>query len=135
MSTGSTVSAMIDTHPDHGGVDKQLLVAAIEACLECLQTCTTCAGACLAEDSVAELRECIRTDLACADICAATAAVLSRPGTPVAMLRAQLEACRVACATCATECEAHADHHEHCRVCGETCRRCEQACAALLESL
>ncbi|MEV8337837.1 four-helix bundle copper-binding protein [Leucobacter sp. NPDC077196] len=25
--------------------------------------------------------------------------------------------------------------HEHCRVCAEVCRRCEQACAVLLESL
>ena len=39
------------------------------------------------------------------------------------------------CASCATECEAHADMHEHCRICAEACRRCEQACADLLGSL
>ena len=49
--------------------------------------------------------------------------------------RALLEVCRLACASCGTECEAHADMHEHCRICAEACRRCEQACADLLGSL
>ncbi|ECH9476844.1 four-helix bundle copper-binding protein, partial [Salmonella enterica subsp. enterica] len=25
--------------------------------------------------------------------------------------------------------------HEHCTICAEACRRCEQACTALLETL
>lgn len=133
----STTTAMIKAHPnptDDLNVDK--LAEAIDACLSCAQTCTACADACLAEDSVAELRDCIRTDLDCADICATTAAVLSRRtgGNPT-VVRALLEACRTACAVCAEDCESHAGHHEHCKICAEACRRCEKACEELLAVL
>jgi Domain of Unknown Function (DUF326) len=98
--------------------------------------CTACADACLSEDMVAEMTKCIRTDLDCADLCAATGAVLSRhTGYDANITKATIEACRVACGSCATECESHAEMHEHCRLCGEACRRCETACAGLLSSL
>lgn len=133
----STTTAMIKAHPnptDDLNVDK--LAEAIDACLSCAQTCTACADACLAEDSVAELRDCIRTDLDCADICATTAAVLSRrTGSNPTVVRALLEACRTACAVCAEDCESHAGHHEHCKICAEACRRCEKACEELLAVL
>lgn len=97
-----TTTAMINAHPnptDDLDVDK--LSEAIDAALACAQTCTACADACLAEETVAELRDCIRTDLDCADICATTAAVLSRrTGSNLTVVKAQLEACRTACATC-----------------------------------
>jgi hypothetical protein len=132
-----TTSAMITAHPnptDDLDVDK--LAKAIDAALACAQTCTACADACLAEEMVAELRDCIRTDLDCADICATTAAVLSRrTGSNLAVVKAQLEACRIACGTCAEDCESHAEMHEHCRICAEACRRCEQACADLLATI
>lgn len=133
----STTTAMIKAHPnptDDLNVDK--FAEAIDACLSCAQTCTACADACLAEDSVAELRDCIRTDLDCADICATTAAVLSRrTGSNPTVVRALLEACRTACAVCAEDCESHAGHHEHCKICAEACRRCEKACEELLAVL
>jgi hypothetical protein len=44
-------------------------------------------------------------------------------------------ACVVACRACAEECDFHASHHDHCRVCAEVCRRCEQACGELLASM
>jgi hypothetical protein len=34
----------------------------------------------------------------------------------------------VACLACAEECDRHAAHHEHCRVCAVVCRLCKQAC-------
>ena len=81
---------------------------------------------------VAELRKCIRTDLDCADICAATARVLSRhTGYDANLTRAQLRRAS-RCRSCGDECEAHAHHHEHCRICAEACRACEQACNELL---
>jgi hypothetical protein len=43
-----------------------------------------------------------------------------------------LEACSAACLASAEECERHAAHHEHCRVCAEVCRRCKKACDDLL---
>jgi hypothetical protein len=125
---------MLDAYPkDLGNIDRQKLADCIHACFACGETCTACADACLSEDLVAELTKCIRTNLDCADICTTTGTLLSRhTGYDANITRALLEACHVACASCATECEAHAGMHEHCRICAEACRRCEQACADLL---
>ena len=54
------------------------IAAAIDACLNCVQSCTSCADADLAEDEVAEMRTCIALCLNCADVCELTARVLSR---------------------------------------------------------
>jgi len=92
---------------------------------------------CLSEHDVASLVKCIRIDLDCADICAATARVLSRQTEYDANLtRAQLQACVVACQTCADECEQHAEHGmQHCVVCAAECRRCETVCQELLQAI
>jgi len=127
---------MLQTHPWPGDVDRGTLAECIEACFECAQSCTSCADACLSEEQVAELRRCIRLNLDCADVCDATGRVLTRQteyDAPTS--KSLLEACREACATCAVECERHADMHEHCRVCAEACRRCESACGQLLEAM
>jgi hypothetical protein len=133
-----TVAAqLLQRYPkDLGGVDRQKLVACIEACVECAQACTACADACLGEDMVADLRTCIRTNLDCADVCDATGRVLSRhTGYDATLTRAVLEACAAACKACGDECGSHASMHEHCRICAEACRRCEQACRDLIASL
>ncbi|MFI2433292.1 four-helix bundle copper-binding protein [Streptomyces sp. NPDC018693] len=65
------------------------------------------------------------------DICNATASVLSRhTGYDANVTRAILTAC-----ACADECSAHADMHEHCRLCAAACRSCEQACNDLIQAL
>ena len=82
---------------------------------------------------VAELTTCIRPDLDRADVCAATGRVLSRhTGHDADLTRAVHEARAAACTACGDGCAAHAQMHGHCRVCAESCRRCEQACRALL---
>ena len=133
----SHVTAMLEAYPkDLGDIDREKLATCIHACFACSETCTACADACLSEDMVAELIKCIRTNLDCADICATTGAVLSRhTGYDANITRTILDACRVACGSCATECERHAGMHEHCRLCGKACRRCEAACADLLAAL
>lgn len=94
------------------------------------------ADACLAEEAVADLRNCIRTNLDCADVCVATASVLSRrTGSNLTVVTELLKACRAACATCAEDREAHADMHEHCKLCADACRRCEKACSDLLSAI
>lgn len=129
------VASMLKSDPEEpADVDRVKLAACIAACFECARTCTACADACLSEDSVAELTACIRTNLDCADICTTTGHALSRyssddPNTTLDTVRA----CWIASKACADECEKHADMHEHCRICAETCRRCEVACAELLE--
>ncbi|NYF59984.1 four-helix bundle copper-binding protein [Micromonospora purpureochromogenes] len=49
--------------------------------------------------------------------------------------RSVLEACAIACQSCGDECAAHADKHEHCRICADACRACEQACRNLLATI
>lgn len=130
------VTQMLETHPTRTYVDTQRLVASIDALLDCAQTCTSCADACLGEDAVEELRHCVRTCLDCADICGVTARVVSRQTQPDwLILRAQLESCATACSSCAAECEHHAEHHEHCRVCAASCRKCQDACRALVHAM
>jgi hypothetical protein len=132
----STIREMLETHPRDAQVDRTALAECIEACYACAQSCTACADACLGEADVQDLVRCIRTNLDCFDVCVSTGNVVSRQTeTEAAHVRAQLEACAVACRVCAEECESHAGHHEHCRVCAEACRRCEKACRRMLEVL
>jgi hypothetical protein len=127
---------MIATHPDVRGNINDALIAAIDECYACAQTCASCADACLAEPTVADLRQCIRYNLDCADVCAATASLANRrTGSNEEVIRKMLDACITACRLCAEECGRHAAHHEHCRVCAEECRACEQACQAALRSM
>lgn len=127
---------MLDTYPRTFNVDAGLLARAIEALTECANTCTQCADACLAEEDVTSLVKCVRLNLDCADVCTATSRVISRQTEYDANLaRAQLQACLVACRACGDECEEHAEHMEHCRVCAESCRRAEGAVRELLDAM
>lgn len=126
-------SEMLKSHPNTPQRDLKALVACIEACFECEQTCTACADACLHEKQAAELAHCIRTDLDCADICGALGRSLSRASRPdVDAMRTLLTACAAACRACGSECRKHASMHEHCRICAEACEACEKACQTLL---
>jgi hypothetical protein len=130
------IRRMLDAHPWPGNVDRDVLARCIDECFTCAETCTSCADACLSEkDMVVELRKCIRLNLDCADICETMGRVLIRQTEYDAPLtKAQLQACREACATCAEECERHGEM-EHCRICAEACRRCQEACDALLAAM
>lgn len=132
-----TVVQMLKSYPkDLGDIDTAKLTKAIQALIECAQACTACADACLSEKSVADLTKCIRSNLDCADACSATANILSRhTGYDANITRALLEASATACKACGDECARHADMHEHCRVCADECRACEQACRDLLANL
>ena len=120
---------------DPDGLDAADVAGAIDACSDAVQACTSCADSCLAEDDVAALRGCIGLDLDCADVCGATARVLSRQTRyDDFLVHRLLDACVRACTSCAEECERHAGHHEHCRICAEACRACGRACAVLLDA-
>lgn len=131
------VREMIDTHPTRTTtLDTTRLQDCIDAVLDCGQTCTACADACLGEPAVAGLVNCIRLNLDCADICEITARVLSRRTEADGQLtRAVLDACIQSCVICGDECDRHADEHAHCRVCADACRQCEHACRALLATM
>jgi hypothetical protein len=131
----SLAQEMIDTYPGNlGPMPLGLFVTCIDDCFDCAQACTACADACLAEEELGRLRRCIRLDLDCADICGATGRVISRHSeTDLRVVRAQLQACALACELCAVECESH--RHGHCEHCAVACRRCQRACTELLEAL
>jgi hypothetical protein len=127
---------MIAKHPDVRGSVNDALIAAIDEMYSCAQTCTSCADACLAEQTVAELRQCIRLNLDCADVCLVTATLANRrTGSDEGVIRRMLEACITACRVCGEECQRHAGKHEHCRVCAEECRSCETACQQALQTM
>jgi Domain of Unknown Function (DUF326) len=115
-------------------LDVTALVECIQACFDCAQACTADADADLGELQVETMVRCIHLCLDCADVCLATGRVLSRQ---VAFDRATahdtLQACAHICKLCGDECQYHAQHgFAHCGTCLEACRRCEQACNALL---
>ncbi len=110
------------------------VAAAIDACLNCLQSCTSCADSDLVEPDVAEMRACIALCVNCADVCDLVARILSRPAqSDHLVVHRLLQACVRECALCAEECARH-EHHRHCAVCARVCRACEAACRALLDA-
>ena len=127
---------IILVHPQPTIQDRDALEGCIGACLDCVASCTSCADADLAEEDVRDMVRCIRLCLDCADACDATARIVTRQtAADLRLVRAMVEACAVACLACAEECDRHAAHHEHCRVCAEVCRRCKQACDDLHKAI
>jgi hypothetical protein len=128
-----TIETMLRRHPRMEVQRIRDYAGALDALAACVEVCTVCADACLAEDHVRDLRACIRITDDCADVCAITARLLTRQTeTPGALVHAQLHACAIACQLCAEECERHASMHAHCRICAETCHRCQKQCNYLM---
>jgi hypothetical protein len=131
-----TFQEIVKLHPLPTGLDRDALLPCIDECLDCAASCTSCADADLAENDVRKLVRCIRLCLDCADACDATGRIVTRQTEPdLRLIRAILEACAAACLACAEECERHAPHHEHCRVCAGVCRSCKKACDDLLATM
>ncbi|MDQ4077642.1 MAG: four-helix bundle copper-binding protein [Chloroflexota bacterium] len=127
---------MLQTHSRQAPVDLNQLAAAITELYNCAQSCTACADACLGEQQIDMLRRCITLCLSCADVCETTGRLASRlTEADWSLLRSQLDSCITACQLCGSECERHAEHHEHCRICAAACRRCEEACNQLREAI
>jgi len=131
----TVATEMIKTYPVEINLDRHLIACCIEARGHCDNPCTACVDACLRAEMVDELRKCIRTNLDCADVCDDRTGAVA-PHRPRANLRRTvLEACAQACKNCGDECGSHANIHEHCRVCAEACRRCEQARGDVLAAI
>jgi hypothetical protein len=131
-----TVGEIIDRHPRPISAERDVLVRCIDECFDCAATCTACSDACLGEPDVPEMVRCVRLCVDCADVCNMTGRIVARQTEPDARLEsAVVDACVAACRACAEECDRHAPHHDHCRVCAEVCRRCEQACGDLLTAI
>jgi hypothetical protein len=129
-----TSESVLSAHPFATAQSKSgTFLSALRSIAECIEACTSCADACLAEENVGHLRRCVRTNLDCADICTATLRVFSRQTESNGeLLHAQLHACIQACDICADECGKHRRMHEHCAKCAKSCRTCQEACNLLL---
>ena len=126
---------MLDASPASIPFGVAEVAAAIDACLNCLQTCTSCADADLAEEDVQELSTCAALCLSCADVCDVTARMLSRPAHwDHFVVHRSLQACVRSCTSSAEECARHAQHHRHCAICERSCRACAKACTELLDT-
>ena len=127
---------LLAAYPGTVNADVGILARALDALDECAQACVADADADLAEQNVTEMVRCIRLCLDCVDVCTAGIGVLSRQTDPdPAIIKPLLGTCVATCASCGDECERHAQHHEHCRICLEACRRCELACRELLTAM
>lgn len=134
-SSMTDTKEILDAVPTGVPLSTKDVAAAIDACLTCVQTCTTCANADLAEEDLAALRVCAALCITCADVCDVTARVLSRPAqSDQLIVHHLLQACIRACENSAEECARHAHHHRHCAICEKVCRAGTQACAALLDT-
>jgi hypothetical protein len=126
---------MLDASPAGVPLGAADVAAAIDACLNCVQSCTSCADADLVEADVAAMRACTALCLGCADVCDVVARILSRPAqSDHVVVHRLLHACVRQCTLCAEECARHAEHHRHCAICAKACRACEVACRALLDA-
>jgi hypothetical protein len=126
---------MLEASPAGVPLGASEVAAAIDACLNCLQACTSCADSDLVEANVDEMRACIAHCVACADVCDLVARILSRPAqSDHEVVHHLLQACVRECTICAEECARHAEHHRHCAICAKACRDCEATCRAVLEA-
>ena len=126
---------MLDSVPTDVPLSTADVAAAIDACLRCVQSCTTCANADLAEEDIAELAVCAALCINCSDVCDVTARLLSRPAHwDQVVIHHALQACVRSCENSAAECARHAHHHRHCALCETICRACIKACATLLDA-
>lgn len=127
---------LLDAYPGTLNAGAGVLAATIDALSDCAQACIADADDDLGEEHLAEMVTCIRLCWDCADVCTATLGVVTRQTAyDASVARPLLEACVAVCNSCGDECERHARHHEHCRICEQACRRCGRACRELLGTL
>jgi hypothetical protein len=125
---------MLETSPVEIPLDLDDVAAAIDACLTCVQTCTSRADFDLAEKEVAAMSRCAALCVECADVCGLVARSLSRAASwDHVVIHRLLGACARTCTNSAEECARHAEHHRHCAICATACRACARACNDLLE--
>jgi hypothetical protein len=92
-----TFQEIIKLHPQPTRLDRDALLACIDACLDCAASCTACADASQSETDVQELVRVIRLCLDCADACDATGRIVTRQSAPdFRPLAAVLGACSAA---------------------------------------
>lgn len=98
----------------------------LDALNSCVAACENCITSSLEEENVTMMAHCISLCRDSADFCTVTVRFHGR--TSVHTQHILLE-CAEICKATGDECARHS-HLEFCRICVETCRRCEAACRA-----
>lgn len=117
-------------------LDVDLLSRAVDTLQNCEEAVAACAMGMLGEQDALQLAPAISRDLDCADVVGVTRHVLTRGSGPDArLLKAQFEACMVACERSHELCSRHAAHHTHCRICSEATSACLDVCREVMAAL
>jgi hypothetical protein len=128
----STTHDLLSVATDVATLDLRALAAAVDALEEVERVSTICAAEMVAGHH--DVCDAVRADLDAVDVTHATRLVLTRGGD-AALTRPLLEAAVLACERSGAECERHARHYPHCRICARVSRRAVEACRALLAVL
>jgi hypothetical protein len=129
-------SELFDTMTAKAGLSSDILARAVGALQECEEVVAACAMGMLGEQDALQLAPAISRDLDCADVVGVTRHVLTRGSGPDnKLVRAQFEACLLACERSYELCSQHAAHHAHCQMCSEATSRCADMCRQVLAAL
>ena len=112
--------------------DLPAAAAALDSLCAYRGAATSCATAMIAHDGMGAA---VVAALSSADVADAAHAVIIRGGGDGKLEREVLQAAITALARSETQCAAHADHHEHCRLHAEVARETIASCEALLAGL
>lgn len=97
--------------------------SALDAAAQCVVKGRICINMCLdfLGEGHQEMADCLRSVEETSALCEAFVklAAIKAPGT-----KKLTELCIESCERCAAQCDKHADHHQECKDCADSCRTC-----------
>ncbi len=126
----STMMDMMKSMPQgEMAMDMTEMQDCIEACSAAAMAATMCADA----DAGQDMARCASMCLNTADVATAMMRMMMRPtGYDATVMRSMMMACVSMGEACAAECGAHAEMHDHCRICAAACDAMVKACQAAM---
>lgn len=123
---GRAVAAEAHAAQKGAGPNREVL----ESALHCARDGEVCMAHCLESFSAGDtmLAECARSVAQLVPVCTALAqlAALNSP-----RLAEFAKAAALVCKDCEAQCRKHADHHDFCKDCADSCLACIKACESL----
>ncbi len=107
--------------------------AHVQTTFDCVKAAEECATACInmgdTDSKGHDMTACIKLTRDVADIAGLCGRLCARDSQ---FMKSYMRVCAEACDACATECEKHADHMDHCKACAEACRKCADECRSMM---
>lgn len=127
-SRSAPATAATDTHADHHGDGPNREV--LESALHCARDGEICLAHCLQEFSAGDttLAECARSVAQLVPVCTALAQLAALRSPHLADIA---KAAMAVCRDCEAQCRKHAEHHDFCKDCADSCAACIKACESL----